>query len=88
MSRLFLNDTQVQSGSYTKATPNWTASSNFNIGAYEYVNLGGFNALDDIIDDFTGTFGSTEVIIPEPGTATFLLFGATGLLLLRRRARS
>ncbi len=52
-SKLFLNDNQVQSSSYSKGSPNWTANSVFDLGAYEYVNLGGYNASDDIIDEFT-----------------------------------
>jgi hypothetical protein len=51
--KLFLNDVEVQSASYTKSIPNWTAASNFNLGAYEYLNLGGFNVLDDVVDEFT-----------------------------------
>ncbi|MDX1980677.1 MAG: Ig-like domain-containing protein, partial [Bryobacteraceae bacterium] len=52
-SQLYLNDVLVQTASYVKPTPNWTAASNFNLGAYEYLNLGGYNGLDDIIDEFT-----------------------------------
>ena len=52
-SRLYINDVQVHSTGYTKPTPNWSASSNFNLGAYEYLTLGGYNAFDDIIDEFT-----------------------------------
>jgi hypothetical protein len=52
-TRLFFNDVQVQATNYTKQTPNWTSVSNFNLGAYEYANAGGFNTLDDIVDEFT-----------------------------------
>jgi uncharacterized protein (TIGR03437 family) len=50
---LYLNDTLVRTSSYTPATANWTANSNFDLGAYEYLNYGGFYANDDIIDEFT-----------------------------------
>jgi hypothetical protein len=50
---LYLNDELVQSAPYTKPTPNWTAASTFDIGAYEYLNYGGFNACDDVIDAFS-----------------------------------
>ncbi|MDX1984375.1 MAG: Ig-like domain-containing protein, partial [Bryobacteraceae bacterium] len=52
-SQLFLNDVLVQTASYVKPVPNWTAASNFNLGAYEYAASGGYNSLDDIIDEFT-----------------------------------
>jgi hypothetical protein len=53
VSRLYLNDQLVQSGSYARSTPNWTAASVFALGAYEYVSLGGWNVLDDVVDEFT-----------------------------------
>jgi len=53
MSKLYLNDKLVQSSAYTKATPNWTAASTFDLGAYEYLTFGGFNTSDDVIDEFT-----------------------------------
>jgi hypothetical protein len=34
-------------------TPNWTAASNFDFGAYEYLKFGGYNSSDDVIDAFT-----------------------------------
>jgi hypothetical protein len=43
----------VQTSSYTKTVPNWTGASIFDLGAYEYSNLGGYNSTDDIIDEFT-----------------------------------
>jgi hypothetical protein len=52
-SGLYLNGTLVQSFSYTQPTPNWTAASNFDIGAYEYLTFGGYNVSDDVIDEFT-----------------------------------
>ena len=51
-ANLYLNDTQVQQSSYTAATPNWSAASNFDLGAHEYLSYGAFNASDDIIDEF------------------------------------
>ena len=38
---------------YSPATPNWTAASNFDVGAFEYQTYGGYNASDDVIDEFT-----------------------------------
>ena len=52
---LYLNGTMVQSVSYTPATPNWTAASNFDLGAYQYLTYGGYNASDDVIAEFTVT---------------------------------
>ncbi len=34
-------------------TPNWTAASNFDLGAYQYANVGGYNVSDDVINQFT-----------------------------------
>ena len=45
----------VQSGFYTKPSPNWTAASVFDLGAQEYFNYGGYSSCDDIIDEFTVT---------------------------------
>jgi len=50
---LSLNGTQVKSSSYTPMTANWTAASNFDLGAYQYLTAGGYNGLDDVIDEFT-----------------------------------
>jgi hypothetical protein len=52
---LYLNDTLVKSTPYIKPTPNWTAASNFDLGAYEYFSFGGYNVSDDVIDEFTVT---------------------------------
>jgi hypothetical protein len=52
---LYLNDTLVKSTPYIKPTPNWTAASNFDLGAYEYLTAGGYNGSDDVIDEFTVT---------------------------------
>ena len=50
---LYLNNTLVKSAPYTTPAPNWSAASNFDLGAYEYLTFGGYNASDDIIDEFT-----------------------------------
>jgi len=64
-ARLYLNDVLVKSAAYTKRAANWTVSSNFNVGAYEYLNFGGYNSSDDIIDDFT-VFGSSTATDSTP----------------------
>jgi hypothetical protein len=50
---LYLNGVLVKSSSYTVVTPNWTAASNFDLGAYEYLTDGGYKACDDIVEQFT-----------------------------------
>jgi hypothetical protein len=52
---LYLNNKLVKSVPYTVPTPNWSASSNFNLGAYQYLTFGGYNVSDDIIDQFVVT---------------------------------
>jgi hypothetical protein len=52
---LYLNDTLVKSVPYVASSPNWNAASNFDLGAYEYYTFGGYNASDDLIDEFTVT---------------------------------
>ena len=52
---LYLNNSLVNSVPYTVLSPNWTAASNFDLGAYEYFTFGGYNASDDLIDEFTVT---------------------------------
>ena len=52
---LYLNNTLVNSVPYTTLSPNWTAASNFDLGAYEYFTFGGYNASDDLIDEFIVT---------------------------------
>jgi hypothetical protein len=51
--KLYLNGTLVQTGTYTATTPDWSATSNFDLGAYEDMTSGGFNSCDDIISNFT-----------------------------------
>jgi hypothetical protein len=63
VANLYLNDTLVKSSSYHKPAPSWTAGSNFDLGAYEYLNFGGYDAFDDVLSDFavsTATSGLTE----------------------------
>jgi len=66
VTKLFLNDSLVQSLADTPNTPNWTSASNFDVGAYEYLTYGGFNSSDDVIDEFTvfGPTGSTDTTPP------------------------
>jgi hypothetical protein len=52
-AKLSLNDTLVKSMPYTVPAANWTAASNFDLGAYEYSSYGGYYSSDDIIDEFT-----------------------------------
>jgi hypothetical protein len=51
--QLYLNDSLVKSVPFTATTPNWTAASNFDFGAYEYLTFGGYKSLDDVISEFT-----------------------------------
>ena len=50
---LYLNGTLVKGSSYTPLAASWTASSVFDLGAYEYLTSGGYNTSDDLIDEFT-----------------------------------
>jgi hypothetical protein len=50
---LYLNGALVKSSSYKIPTPNWSSSSVFDFGAYEYSTFGGYNVSDDIISNFT-----------------------------------
>jgi hypothetical protein len=52
---LYLNGTLVKSAAYTTPTPSWTAASNFDLGGYQYLTFGGYDALDDVIGGFTVT---------------------------------
>jgi len=52
VASLNLNGSPVMSQSYTSVAANWTAASNFDLGAYEYLTLGGFNCSDDVIGNF------------------------------------
>ena len=61
MTNLYLNDTLVKSAPYTIPVANWTAGSVFDLGAHEYQTWGGFNTLDDVIDEFTVT-GTAAIV--------------------------
>jgi hypothetical protein len=50
---LYLNDGLVKTTPYSPATPNWSAASIFDLGAYEYLTYGGYNSSDDYIRAFT-----------------------------------
>ena len=72
-SKLYLNDTQVQSSHYTQPTANWTANSVFDLGATEYMNLGGYNSSDDVIDEFSVSGLNEGVTVTvTPSTATLV----------------
>ncbi|MBI2063623.1 MAG: hypothetical protein HYT65_01360, partial [Candidatus Yanofskybacteria bacterium] len=68
-SKLYINDeaTTRLSEVRTPATPAWSASSVFLLGADNYLTYGGYNSFDDIIDEFTvlGPVGS-----PSPSDTT------------------
>jgi len=51
--KLYLNGKLAQSASYSKPSPNWSDASTFAIGAYKNLDLGGFNACDDVIGAFS-----------------------------------
>ncbi|HJT86285.1 MAG TPA: LamG-like jellyroll fold domain-containing protein, partial [Bryobacteraceae bacterium] len=53
ISKLYLNDTLVQSSPYTPPAPNWSSASVFDLGALDYAPYGGVDASSDIIDEFT-----------------------------------
>ena len=55
VAKVYLNDTLVQQSSYATPTPNWSANSNFDLGALDYPGNGAYDACDDIIDEFTVT---------------------------------
>jgi hypothetical protein len=65
--QLYLNDVLVKSTPYTPGTPNWTANSNFDLGAYEYLNAGGYNISDDVISAFTASGPSTPAPLGVSG---------------------
>jgi len=53
VTNLYLNGALVKSAPYSVPATNWSASSVFDVGAYEYQTFGGFDGLDDVIDEFT-----------------------------------
>ena len=70
VAKLYLNDTLVQQSPYATPTPNWSAASNFDFGAYEYLTSGGYDSCDDIIDEFTVT-GASPVSCIFPISSTW-----------------
>ncbi len=54
---------------HARHTPNWSATSNFDFGAYEDVASGGSFACDDIIDEFTVT-GTASPAYTDIGSAS------------------
>ena len=50
---LYLNNSLAKSVPFTAVTPNWTAASIFDFGAYEYLTFGGYDSSDDEISAFT-----------------------------------
>jgi hypothetical protein len=73
-SNVYLNNTLVKSVAYSAPTPNWSAASNFDLGAQEYLTFGGYNTSDDIIDEFTvwqstGVFNERRHVTPEAPAA-------------------
>jgi hypothetical protein len=50
---LYVNNNLVKSTAYTVPITNWTSTSNFDLGAYEYLTAGGYNICDDVINAFT-----------------------------------
>ena len=82
VSNLYLNDKLVKSSPYTAPASNWTTGSNFNVGAYEYLTYGGYNASDDVIDEFVVTNPSPSTPpapVPSPATLTAVACAATAL---------
>jgi hypothetical protein len=73
---LYLNGTLVKSTPYTPTAPNWTSSSVFDLGAYEYQTFGGFNSSDDVIDEFA-VAGPVANYSPPVVTMTAPANGAT-----------
>jgi hypothetical protein len=55
VANLYLNSRLVKASPYTRVMPSWTAASNFDLGAHEYLTLGGYSVSDDVIAEFTVT---------------------------------
>ncbi len=55
VTNLYLNGVLMKSAPYSVPATNWSTTSVFDIGAYEYQTYGGFYGLDDVIDEFTVT---------------------------------
>jgi uncharacterized protein (TIGR03437 family) len=52
-ANLFLNNTLISSTIMATPMANWTASSIFNLGALQYLTFGGYDTIDDIVDEYT-----------------------------------
>jgi hypothetical protein len=63
---LYLNGTLVKSVSYSPPTVNWSAASNFDLGAYQYLVYGGYNSCDDVIAAFTVIDSPLSVSLTAP----------------------
>jgi hypothetical protein len=59
-ANLYLNNTLVKSVAYSAPAPNWSAASNFDLGAFEYLTFGGYDVSDDVIDEFTVATGPSS----------------------------
>jgi uncharacterized protein (TIGR03790 family) len=77
LCQLYFNNALVQSSSYTKPTPNWTAASIFDLGAYEYLTYGGYDVSDDVIDEFTVSGPAASDTTPPTVSMTAPANGAT-----------
>jgi uncharacterized protein (TIGR03790 family) len=77
LCQLYLNNALVQSSSYTVPTPSWTAASNFDLGAYEYLTFGGYNVSDDVIAQFTVSGPAASDTTPPTVSMTAPANGAT-----------
>jgi hypothetical protein len=53
VTNLYLNGTLIKSAPASSTTPNWSAGSVFDLGAWEYQTYGGFYSCDDVINAFT-----------------------------------
>ena len=70
--KLYLNNALVKTITYTPLAANWTAASNFDLGAYEYQTFGGYDSEDDIIDEFTVSAPAPSVSLTAPLAGTAL----------------
>jgi hypothetical protein len=51
--KLYLNGVVVKTTPSAPTLANWTAASNFDLGAFEYLNFSGYEVSDDAIKNFT-----------------------------------
>src|SRR5579863_2900488 len=70
VSNLYLNGSLVKSVGYSPPAANWSAASNFDLGAYEYLSDGGYNSEDDIIDEFAVMTLPLAVAVTAPGAGS------------------